>query len=199
MADENDWLASELAARYALGGLTGEERRGVEERLRSGDVALEQELRRYQEMAAQLALAARPVRPPPSLKERLAARTRPAPHEPESAVLFEEGGVLLSTAARLPWKRTPLPGVWTKTLFVDRKRGYRTSLVRLEPGAEYPSHRHADVEELFVLEGEMEIHGHTVGPGGYCRAEPNSVHRPGRTATGAVFLAVASVRDELLL
>jgi anti-sigma factor ChrR (cupin superfamily) len=196
VAEENGELASELAALYVLGCLTDDERSRVEERLRSGDIALREEFERYQAVAGQLALAAKPVTPPPAVKERLMEQVRRASAEPAPGILLQQGGLLLSSADRMPWTRSKLPGVWTKTLFVDKKRGYRTSLVRLEPGSEFPSHRHSDVEELFVIEGEMEIHGHLVGPGSYCRAEPDSLHQAARTKTGSVFLAVCSIHDK---
>jgi hypothetical protein len=45
----------------------------------------------------------------------------------------------------LPWEAAPIPGILSKSLFVDKKRKYATSLVRVEAKAVYPAHRHNDM------------------------------------------------------
>jgi len=70
--------------------------------------------------------------------------------------------------------------------------------LRIDPGTVYPSHRHSDVEELFLLEGDLLVEGLRMGPGDYCRAEPNSLHGQVRTDSGALFLVLASNANEIV-
>lgn len=89
------------------------------------------------------------------------------------------------------------PGVLRKVLFVDPKRHYNASLLRVEAGTRYPSHRHVDVEEIMVLEGELHIHGVVMRPGDYCRAEPDSIHRETFTEGGCLLLQLTSQLDQV--
>jgi anti-sigma factor ChrR (cupin superfamily) len=55
----------------------------------------------------------------------------------------------------LAWEKTPIPGVETKTLLVDRKSGLMTMLMKLAPGAKLPDHEHVLIEQSYVLEGSL--------------------------------------------
>ena len=92
----------------------------------------------------------------------------------------------------------PLPGISIKTLRDAAEDEYRTLLVKMEPGTTYPTHRHKQREELFLIEGDLSLEGKTMGPGDYCFAEPESVHQTIKTASGAVFLVMHSTSDEFL-
>ena len=85
-----------------------------------------------------------------------------------------------------------------KLLYHDRERAYSARLVRLAPGTVYPSHRHARVEELFVIEGEALISGVLMRAGDYCRAESGTVHVDISTSGGVVFFCLASDHNEAL-
>ena len=52
-------------------------------------------------------------------------------------------------------------------------------LVRLAPGAEYPPHTHAGVEELHMLQGELIVDDKKLYPGDYLRSEPGTVRSSG--------------------
>jgi quercetin dioxygenase-like cupin family protein len=67
----------------------------------------------------------------------------------------------------------------------------------MAPGATLVAHRHADVEESYVIEGDLLVAGELMHAGDYCRAEPGSVHAGVSTIHGCVFIAVQSQRDEL--
>ena len=71
-------------------------------------------------------------------------------------------------------------------------------LVRMGAGARYPSHRHKDVEELFMLSGDFHVADTTMGPGDYCRGETGSMHGETYTESGAMFLLMTSQANELL-
>jgi anti-sigma factor ChrR (cupin superfamily) len=83
-------------------------------------------------------------------------------------------------------------------LFLDEARGRRTTLVRLAPGSVYPAHRHRDIEEIYLLDGELTISGVAMQPGDYCRAEPDSVHEDTYSEHGCTFIVTASVHDQLV-
>jgi anti-sigma factor ChrR (cupin superfamily) len=70
-------------------------------------------------------------------------------------------------------------------------------LVRLSPGAAYPSHTHAGVEELYLLDGELWIDSKKVIPGGYYRAEAGSSDRLVRSETGCTCVLLTSTADIL--
>ena len=55
----------------------------------------------------------------------------------------------------MDWEKSPAPGVWRKRLELvgEKESGQVTSIVRYEPGSEFPEHPHPDGEEIFVLEG----------------------------------------------
>lgn len=183
----------ELAALYALGTLAESERAIFEEHLRECG-ACQQEVQDLREVAADLgSLAA--AEPPKDLRARLMEKVSEAPKSP--GAILKKNGIYLAMADDLPW-RSVLPGVDVKPLYVDRERRYGTSLVRLAAGTSYPRHRHNDIEEIFVLSGEIELEGKTARAGAYCRAEGESVHERSYSATGCTFLVMASLRDELL-
>jgi anti-sigma factor ChrR (cupin superfamily) len=71
-------------------------------------------------------------------------------------------------------------------------------LVRLAPGAEYPSHRHADIEELHLLHGELIINDRKLYPGDYNRAEAGSVDHRVWSETGCTCVLLTSANDTLL-
>src|SRR5688572_1069307 len=65
-------------------------------------------------------------------------------------------------------------GIGCKLLATDSKRHRVSMLVRLAPGAAYPPHTHAGVEELHLLQGELWIDALKLRPGDYNRAQAPS-------------------------
>lgn len=89
-------------------------------------------------------------------------------------------------ANRIPWTagRT---GLARKSL-VDISGGPKARLVRIEPGDEVPRHRHPSNEIMYILEGELEMHGEVYGPG-TCYFKPkNWSYGPLTTKTGVTVL-----------
>jgi len=182
----------ELAPIYALDMLAVPEKAAFENHLR--DCAqCQSEVTALSAVAADLAETAS-VDPPPSLKSRVLERVRGVPQIP--GVFYHEGGVMVSRSDDIPWRET-MPGVEVKRIYRDREKHYDTSLVRIAPGAVYPTHLHKDVEEIFILSGDLYIAGRKAGPGDYCRAEPDSLHNESFSESGCVFLVIASNRDEI--
>lgn len=89
------------------------------------------------------------------------------------------------------------PGLSCKLLSSDPERERVSMLVRLAPGVEYPPHRHAGVEELHLLGGELVIDDKKLYPGDYSRAEAGSADARVWSETGCTCVLITSTRDEL--
>jgi anti-sigma factor ChrR (cupin superfamily) len=70
-------------------------------------------------------------------------------------------------------------------------------LVRLAPGAEYPPHGHAGIEELHLLDGELWIDERKLYPGDYNRAEPGTSDKRVWSETGCTCVLITSTKDML--
>jgi len=82
------------------------------------------------------------------------------------------------------------PGVASKRLGEDAEHGLRASLVRMEPGAGWPAHRHEGAEELFVVRGDWRCLGTTLRPGDYHRAGSGTEHETTTSAHGCKLIVV---------
>jgi quercetin dioxygenase-like cupin family protein len=89
------------------------------------------------------------------------------------------------------------PGIFCKLLATNTEQDLVTMLVHLAPGVEYPPHRHAGVEELHLLDGELWIDDRKLYPGDYNRAEPGSGDKRVWSETGCTCLLVTSPSDVL--
>lgn len=92
-------------------------------------------------------------------------------------------------AASIPWE-TMYPGVDGKTLHHDGSQGLHVMLMRYQPGAQIPKHRHLAVEHIFVLEGSVEDEFGACTAGNYAMRPPGCVHAPG-SRDGALALAIS--------
>jgi len=89
-------------------------------------------------------------------------------------------------------------GVTAKLLAFDPVSRRTTTLLRFLPGTSYAPHRHAAVEELYVLEGGCSIAGREMAVGDYHRAEAGTVHHDTSTDEGCLLLVISSPQNELL-
>ena len=76
----------------------------------------------------------------------------------------------------LPWKRV-------SRLFEEARlplsvAGYKTTLMRLKPGATMPRHTHRGSEYTLVLAGGFTDGGRQYGPGDFSAKDPSDVHEP---------------------
>jgi quercetin dioxygenase-like cupin family protein len=132
--------------------------------------------------------------PPERLRKRLLSRIGGSPRVP--GIVMEQGGLLIARSAELAWQ--PLAtGIYLKPLFEDRDSKYNTSLVRMDPGAHYPSHHHAAIEEMFLLSGDLHLEGQVMRAGDYCRADRGSIHGETFTDDGCLFLLMASPENQI--
>lgn len=90
------------------------------------------------------------------------------------------------------------PGISVKLLATDTETRRVSMLVRLAPGTDYPPHRHADIEELHLLHGELIVDDKTLYPGDYIRAEANTVDHRVFSETGCTCVLLTSTHDEIL-
>jgi anti-sigma factor ChrR (cupin superfamily) len=130
------------------------------------------------------------LRPTNSLQERLALRiaeeTGKPPVPPPGRQWLEPD-----------WEQVA-PGIECKLLANDTERQRVSMLVRLAPGASYPPHTHAGVEELHLLDGELWINGRKLVPGDYNYGEAGALDESVWTETGCTCVLVTSTADTLL-
>jgi anti-sigma factor ChrR (cupin superfamily) len=78
----------------------------------------------------------------------------------------------------IPFKETSYPGVSIHFYYSDRRTGHAAVMVRMEPGASYPRHRHNGPEELLILQGGFRDEHGEYYAGEFCRFEDGSTHHP---------------------
>jgi hypothetical protein len=129
------------------------------------------------------------LRPSASLQQRLARRvaadTGKEPVLPPAPQWSEPG-----------WEQVA-PGIECKLLADDAENHRVSMLVRLAPGASYPAHTHAGVEELHLLDGELWINGHKLVSGDYNYGAPGALDESVWSETGCTCVLVTSVKDVL--
>ena len=89
------------------------------------------------------------------------------------------------------------PGIECQLLAADIERHRVGMLVRLAPGANYPAHTHAGVEELYLLDGELWVDGRKLVAGDYNFGAPGANDESVRSETGCTCLLVTSTKDVL--
>ena len=130
------------------------------------------------------------LRPTTSLQARLARRiaeeTGKEPQVPPAAQPWSEP----------EWEQVA-PGIECKLLATDTERDRVSMLVRLAPGASYPAHTHAGVEELHLLDGELWIDEKKLVPGDYNYGAPGAGDNRVWSETGCTCVLVTSTKDIL--
>jgi anti-sigma factor ChrR (cupin superfamily) len=129
------------------------------------------------------------LRPTTSLQARLARR-----------IAEETGTAPVAPPARRwsepDWEQVA-PGIECKLLATDTERHRVSMLVRLAPGASYPPHTHAGVEELHLLDGELWIDERKLFPGDYNYGAPGAGDQRVYSETGCTCVLITSTRDIL--
>ena len=87
------------------------------------------------------------------------------------------------------------PGIECKLLATDTERQRVSMLVRLAPGANYPAHTHAGVEELHLLDGELWIDERKLFPGDYNYSAPGANDERVWSETGCTCVLITSTKD----
>jgi anti-sigma factor ChrR (cupin superfamily) len=198
MRDFDHEKITEQAAMYAIGMLSQSEAQAFERCLSENHEGYAEELAAFDAVVAELGLSAPEQTAPELIRKQLLvtiaseAETTEIPvvHPPQLAapeyhnIRFDEG----------KWKRLA-EGVFVKTLFVDQEKNLVTSLVKIEPGARFPSHRHTGVEESVVILGDCHVNGQTLGPGDYRRAMAGTIDSDVTTVNGITYLVISPRRN----
>ena len=101
------------------------------------------------------------------------------------------------TLGKPEWQEAA-PGISVKILAADIEQDRVSMLVRLAPGTDYPPHRHADIEELHLLHGELMIDDKKLYPGDCIRAEADTVDHRVWSDTGCTCVLLTSTKDLIL-
>jgi len=173
---------------YALGMLDDAAARSFERHLGTC-AACEEEVRQSGEVAVALAEAMPLSSPPPGVRDRV---LNEVPGLPKGVAAVVRGSAL-------EWRPTPFAGVFTAKLYADAVRGERASLLRVAPGARYPSHHHSDVEHCYVLQGDVVFSDHTLYAGDYEAASAGTDHSAVTTNTGCLLFLVHNTHDQVYM
>lgn len=73
------------------------------------------------------------------------------------------------------FEQTPFPGVELCSLWSNDEGG-GSALVRMREGATFPMHRHVGWEQVYVLEGAIQLGEARVEAGGYLHTAPGEAH-----------------------
>ena len=180
---------ADVTLAYALQALAAHERAAAEAHI-AGCAACQRELAGLGPVIERFAGWPTDVlRPAKDLRGRLARRiadeTGTAPVLPATPAWSEPD-----------WEQVA-PGIECKLLATDEEKHRVSMLVRLAPGASYPAHTHAGVEELHLLDGELWIDGRKLLPGDYNYGAPGAGDEIVRSDTGCTCVLITSTRDLL--
>ncbi len=189
----------DLAPFYALDVLSPQEKEWVEQQV-AANPELAAELVTYGSAVGALAYS---VPFPPmamDLKERLFERLQldwpEPPNQGEEPVAEASVQPFLAVRSQdLNWQPHTIPGVQVAIVHRDLVKQEVVGFLKADPGVRYPYHRHAAVEELFLLEGDLVVGDTVFSPGDYIRSLPGSEHAP-YTVEGCRFFFRTSMDDD---
>jgi len=115
----------------------------------------------------------------------------------EMPVNRPKGYVSISRSQDLEWFDYRVPGITIACFHIDPETRQTVGLLKAAAGVKYPLHRHADVEELYMLEGELIVDGTAYQAGDYIRSAPGSSHYA-KTINGCMLFFRASLDNEYL-
>jgi len=168
----------------SVGALDLEEQVELHARLASSTAEQRSEVANLYNAAATVALTAPEMAPPADVRARVLAAAR----EPLRYTVWADESA---------WIDTGMPGIRSRILAVDLARSLVTLLIRAEPGAVYPSHKHHGPEDCYVISGSVLLDGRVLRAGDFHHADASSEHGEIATADGAEVLIVGSVHDYL--
>lgn len=189
---------SNLACLNALGLLDPDDEVRLQQE-RTANPTLRAEAFQFEEIAAHIGLIAPPLQPSPKLKERLMTSIAKSKSQRQPELEELEPGIHVARSEGGTWRKTPFPGISFRQLYLDPLTKMATSLLRLDPGSVYPTHRHAEAEQAFVLEGSCYQGSVRLKKGDFQLAVGSSVHYPIQTDEGCLLLICSSVHDEFVV
>lgn len=111
-------------------------------------------------------------------KERLKGKLEPTPN-----------GSVYVDPEQMEWRPSQFPKIQMKVLYRDDAAGEMTVLLKWEPGAVLPFHKHPEIEQSFVLEGSFSDHDGICRAGQYVWRHSGSLHET-RSDEGCTILAI---------
>ena len=89
----------------------------------------------------------------------------------------------------LEWEKSQFEKIWKKVLYQNEAAGEMTVLLKFEPGAVLPFHKHPEIEQSWVLEGSFYDHDGICRAGQYVWRTPGSLHET-KSDEGCLLLAI---------
>ena len=112
------------------------------------------------------------------VEHRLSGKLQPTP-----------GGSTYVDPATMEWQPSQFPKIAMKVLYRDEAKGEMTVLLKWEPGASLPFHKHPEIEQSYVLEGSFYDHDGICKAGQFVWRTPGSMHET-HSDEGCVLLAI---------
>lgn len=179
----------DLVFLFALQSLSPSEMASVEAQLMSCEDCREEVERLRPIVRSFVGWSTDVLRPAESVWDRLAKRiANEAPTQPFVPPL--------EVPAKPEWEEAA-PGIQVKILARNSEIDSVSMLVRLEPGTDYPAHRHAGTEELHLLHGILRVDDRTLYPGDFIHSEAGSVDHRVWSETGCTCFLMTSTEDAL--
>lgn len=192
----------ELTMLYALGLLEGDALRALQRLIHDNDPVATQMQKEWLSVVTHAALHSQgPIPPPAHVKQRL-MRAIQEKHAAERSMegpgmsrLEHAQGIVSIFPDHIEWQKHPVPGVLFKVLSENRKRGYVTMLMKVEPGTVFPEHHHSGEEECYILQGSIILDGKRLSAGVFHHGDEDSEHGTLTSDEGALLLLVVSRED----
>jgi quercetin dioxygenase-like cupin family protein len=99
------------------------------------------------------------------------------------------GGSVYVKPQDVAWAPTQFDGISIKVLYEDKAKGEMTCLLKWEPGATLPMHKHPEIEQTYVVEGSFYDHDGICRAGEFVWRRVGSLHET-HSDEGAIILAV---------
>ncbi|HZS45062.1 MAG TPA: cupin domain-containing protein [Blastocatellia bacterium] len=97
----------------------------------------------------------------------------------------------------IEWQSSPIDGVSYKRLRSCSESGEQTALIRFAPGTKFPAHNHPAGEQVYVIEGELQVGKYHLVAGDYLYTPPDGKHAAS-TKDGCLFLVTVPKAIEIL-
>lgn len=192
--DPENYCFCELVPLYALDLLSEQEKSWVEQQVvECPDLA--EELSGYQSATTAIPYSTPALPLADRLKERLFDRLNLDTPSSDTIPHPLSSTHVAVRSQDLNWQPHPTPGVTIAIVHRDEVKREIVGFLRAEPGVRYPWHRHAAIEEIFMMEGDLVIGDEVYRAGDYIRSYPGSDHAP-YTKGGCQFFFHTSMDDE---
>jgi len=89
----------------------------------------------------------------------------------------------------MEWEKSQFEKIWKKVLYQNEALGEMTVLLKWEPGAVLPFHKHPEIEQSWVLEGSFYDHDGICRAGEFVWRQPGSLHET-KSDEGCILLAI---------